>query len=89
MRLKSSVLPQGGLEKNRPNKTPGVSIWQKRVLFETMSFLCLSIFRKYKKQACFRMTRLGYFEILWRGGATMERGVSNQGNFQCNGKLSL
>ena len=25
-------MPQGGLEKNRPNKTPGVSIWQQRVV---------------------------------------------------------
>ena len=32
MRLKSSVLPLEGLEKTRPNKTPGVSIWQERVL---------------------------------------------------------
>ena len=32
MCLKSSVLPQAGLEKNRPNKTPRVSIWQERVL---------------------------------------------------------
>ena len=24
-------MPQGGLEKTRPNKTPGVSIWQQRV----------------------------------------------------------
>ena len=32
MCLKSSVLPQGGLEKTRPNKNPGVSIWQERVV---------------------------------------------------------
>ena len=37
------------------------------------------------------MTRLGYFEILGRGGATsiMKRGVSNQGNFQRNSKTLI
>ena len=36
MRLKSSVLPLEGLEKTRPNKTPGVSIWQQRVVVQNI-----------------------------------------------------
>ena len=39
----AEVLPQGGLDKTRPNKTRAVSIWQERVhsSFPKLNFLAL------------------------------------------------